>query len=343
MNSSQLQLISIAGYKSIKQLDDFELRSLNVLIGANGAGKSNFVDCLRMLRAMADGRLANFVREGGGADTFLFGGAKVTEEIRIHFRAHEADWVYSFAPSLGGDLHVTTYRSLMTAEPSWTDPLGWVIYHFHDTSNTAGMRREHSVRDFRELRSDASNLAAFLYWMKAAAPLHYLRIRQTVQIIAPFFDDFLLEPESKGPNEVIRLEWRQKATDYPFQPWQLSDGTIRFICLATALLQPELPLLIVIDEPELGLHPFALDLLVSLVKETAQRTQIVISTQSPAFLSGFDPEDVVVVQRSGGASKFLRLDETSLRDWLDDYTLGELVQKNVIEAGPAEAPSVGHR
>lgn len=231
----------------------------------------------------------------------------------------------------------------MLAEPSWTDPLGWVIYHFHDTSNTAGMRREHSVRDFRELRSDASNLAAFLYWMKAAAPLNYLRIRQTVQVIAPFFDDFLLEPESKGPNEVIRLEWRQKGTDYPFQPWQLSDGTIRFICLATALLQPELPLLIVIDEPELGLHPFALDLLVSLVKETAQRTQIVVSTQSPAFLSGFDPEDVVVVQRSGGASQFLRLDEASLRDWLEDYTLGELVQKNVIEAGPAEATSVGHR
>ena len=341
MISPQLTRISIEGFKSIERLEDFELRPLNVLIGANGSGKSNFVDCFRMLRAMADGRLASFVRDGGGADTFLFGGAKVTEEIKVRFTIDNAEHSYHFRPTVAGDLDVWRYSGFLPPGERWTGEWGWVIYHFHDTSYTAGMRRENSVRDFREIRSDASNLAAFLFWMKSAAPVNYRRIRQTVQVIAPFFDDFLLEPETKGPNEVIRLEWRQKGTDYPFQPWQLSDGTIRFICLVTALLQPELPMLIVIDEPELGLHPFALDLLVSLVKEVAQRTQIVISTQSPALLSGFDPEDVVVVQRSGGASQFLRLDGASLRDWLEDYTLGELVQKNVIEAGPSETQAAG--
>ncbi|MDR3405709.1 MAG: AAA family ATPase [Chthoniobacter sp.] len=379
-----LERITIEGFKSIRQLKEFNLRSLNVLIGANGAGKSNLVDFFRILRAMSDEGLASFVHEGGGADGFFFNGPKLTPEIKAEMAFGENEYRFVLTATRNNEVNIKeedtywtegnsgwwehgggrsesllkSWRGRLSSKGPWLSieghiakaVSGWVVYHFHDTSSTARMRREHSVRDFRELRPDAGNVAAFLYRMKGGGGSSlpdpsgsttlgeqcYNRIRQTVQLIAPFFDDFLLEPETKGDNEVIRLEWRQKGSGFPFQPWQLSDGTIRFICLATALLQPAPPATIVIDEPELGLHPFALELLASLVKEISSKTQLIISTQSPAFLTAFEPEDVVVVDRVDGASRFRRLDTESLKGWLDDFTLGELVQKNVIEAGPVE-------
>jgi predicted ATPase len=203
------------------------------------------------------------------------------------------------------------------------------------------MRRDQSVRDWRELNPDASNIAAFLLRLKIKYPQSYLNIRETIQLIAPFLDDFLLEPENKGENEVVRLEWRQKGSSFPFQPYQLSDGTIRFICLATALLQPDPPSTIVIDEPELGLHPFALEVLAGLFRDASERTQLIISTQSATLLNQFDPDEVIVVDRVDGASRFQRLDAESLLEWTKDYALGELWQKNVFEGGPSHEKSAG--
>ena len=197
------------------------------------------------------------------------------------------------------------------------------------------MRRDYSVHDFRELRPDAANIAPFLLKLQELHPSRYQRIRETIQLVAPFFDDFLLEPEKKGENELVRLQWRQKGSTFPFQPWHFSDGTIRFICLATALLQPQPPSTILIDEPELGLHPVALEVLAALIHETSQRTQVIISTQSTNLLDQFDPEDIVVVDRQEGASVFRRLERGQLEQWLDEYSPGELVRKNIIEAGPS--------
>jgi len=196
------------------------------------------------------------------------------------------------------------------------------------------MRRDCSARDFRELRPDAGNIAAFLLKMREENEARYQRIRETIQLIAPFFDDFLLEPQKKGDNELVRLEWRQKGSNFPMQPWQFSDGTIRFICLATALLQPNPPSTVLIDEPELGLHPFAIELLAALFHEASDYTQLLVSTQSPGLLDCFDPEDVVVVERAEGASLFRRLEREALEHWLEDYSLGELVRKDIIESGP---------
>jgi predicted ATPase len=385
---TRLNNISIEGFKSIKELNAFPLRPLNVLIGANGAGKSNFVDFFRMLRAMSDEGLANFVRDGGAADGFFFESPKTTPSIKgkLAFAANQFRFELTATPSgemtvkkeeayweggttgwldYGGGRAESLLKSWRGNKSHKGDFLsvqghvaaavsGWVVYHFHDTSSKAPMRRDQSVRDWRELRPDAANIAAFLYRMHGGdvpsgegmgnfvfpgdgvGETHYLRIRQMVQLIAPFFDDFLLEPLRRGENELIRLEWRQKGSTFPFQPWQLSDGTIRFICLATALLQPKPPATVVIDEPELGLHPFALELLASLVKEAATKTQIIVSTQSPAFLNAFESEDVVVVDRVSGASRFRRLEGERLKEWLGQFTLGELVQKNVIEAGPGD-------
>jgi predicted ATPase len=152
----------------------------------------------------------------------------------------------------------------------------------------------------------------------------------------PFFDDFRLEPDrfSGSDEELINLQWRQRDSDYPFWPSQLSDGTLRFICLATALLQPDPPSTIIIDEPEIGLHPYALSLLGALLREASHRMQVVVCTQSAQLVNEFTVEDLVVVEREEGASVFRRYDEAQFREWLEEYSTGELWQKNLLGGTP---------
>jgi predicted ATPase len=166
-----------------------------------------------------------------------------------------------------------------------------------------------------------------------------------VRLAAPFFHDFKLRPVADKP-ELIQLEWLQRDSDYPFRPSQLSDGTLRFICLATALLQPMLPPTVLFDEPELGLHPYALTLLANLFRQAATQyghyvsKQVIVSTQSAPLLNEFTPEDVIVVERVEGGSTFRRLESSQLTEWLEEYSLGELWQKNVLGGRPQseEAP-----
>jgi predicted ATPase len=159
-------------------------------------------------------------------------------------------------------------------------------------------------------------------------------IRETTQIVAPFFNDFVLRPiiQSNG-DEMIELEWSQNNTDYPFHSAQLSDGTLRFIALVTALLQKPTAPIMLFDEPELGLHPDALYVLADLFKFTSHHTQIIIATQSASFLNNFDAENIVIINRNNGESKLSRLNEQDLAEWLKSYKLGELWQKNVFDEG----------
>jgi predicted ATPase len=370
--AARIRKLTIKGFKSIRSLEDFELGSLNILIGANGAGKSNFVDFFTMLRAMVDQNLQAHVREHGGADTHLFSGPKVTQEIVGKLEFPPNRYTFTLRRTVNNELFFAEERTSysdrdyvlgqghaeakLKERKGWRGVTGrrgvdyyvydavssWTAYHFHDTSDTAPVRRPGSVRDYERLRADAGNLAAFLrrlrdgleaFAVKGGREVYEL-IRDTVRLVAPFFDDFQLRPQSNGQDEAVLLEWTQKGSDYPFHPSQLSDGTLRFICMATALLQPRPPATMLFDEPELGLHPYALNVLAGLLKQAATRTQVIVSTQSAPLLDYFEPEDMIVVDRKDGASNFSRLDKTQLAEWLDQYSLGELWEKNVIEGGP---------
>lgn len=216
---------------------------------------------------------------------------------------------------------------------------GLMVYHFHDTSGTAGVRHPGAINVSDYLYPDASNLAALLNRITYTNPDQYAKIRDVVRLAAPFFDDFQLHPIRLN-RDLIQLEWTQKDSDYPFLASQLSDGTLRFICLATALLQPSPPATMLFDEPELGLHPYALTLLANLFEQSAKQhgsyvaRQVIVSTQSAQLLNEFAPEDVIVVERTQGESVFQRLNSTQLSGWLEEYTLGELWQKNVLGGGP---------
>ncbi len=367
-----LKNLTLRGFKSINNLDKFDLGKINILIGANGSGKSNLIEFFRMIRAMANEGLQDFVREQGIGDVFFHLGPKFTSKISARLEFGENVYEFDLGPTADGTLRIIEERSHYTGghgygimRPFGTGLLesnlkklkdepatfgtgrgvqhyilqaisGWMVYHFHDTSPLARVRRDQPFRDRDLLRPDASNLASFLAHLKDVHPDHYGNIVDVIRQIAPYFDDFLLKPENKGGEERIRLEWRQKGSDFPFQPSQLSDGTLRFICLATALLQPYQfrPSTIVIDEPELGLHPFAIAQLAEMIHSAAINTQVVVSTQSTLLVDQFEPEHLIVVNRHEAESTFSRLNTEELKDWLEDYTMGELWRKNVVRGGP---------
>jgi predicted ATPase len=358
--------ITLQGFKSIRRLDALKLRELNVLIGSNGAGKSNFVDFFRMLGEMVEGRLQRWTRNQGSADRIVSFGVKATTRLESTITFGPNGYSFALEPTVDGGFafineqtffdgtHSSAWKSLgsghlesklkeqrtfpkaSVAEYCYNSISGWKIFHFHDTSDTAGVKRLCALHDNTFLRRDAANLAAFLYRLAHETPEIYQRIRNVVQLAIPFFDDFLLVPQRlPSEEEQIRLLWKQKESDYPFWPSQLSDGSIRFICLVTALLQPDPPSTIIIDEPELGLHPYALALLASLLRSVSRRVQIIVSTQSVPFVNEFSVEDLLVVERREGTTTFRRHEEGSFREWLKEYSLGELWEKNLLGGRPS--------
>jgi len=342
--------LTIKGYKSIRNLEDLELRNLNILIGPNGGGKSNFLSFFELLKVMLSEDNEKEISKFGTANRIFYLGSKTTKtcEFKVHFAGGVTGFNFSTCLTANSEdeLILNPERPGMFGGETTgaKDYLGYLndvqkdiqkgIYHFHDTSTFAGIKKYCSIRDYEYLRSDASNLAAFLWYLKIKHEKNYQMIRDVVQLAAPFFDDFLLRESIKNPDETL-LEWRQKGSDYPFHPSQISDGTLRFICLATALLQPNPPSTILLDEPELGLHPYALTMLASLIQKASIKTQVIVSTQSAALIDHFQPEDIVIVERQNGETIFKRLKKAELKIWLDDYSLGELWQMNVISGRPA--------
>lgn len=364
-----IDTITLKGFKSIQSLEDFKLGAVNVLIGANGSGKSNFVSFFSLLREMVEGRLEKAVNKAGGADVHLFLGPKVTDKVLAELKFGCNGYSFLLEATVDNRLIFGDERIQYEGTPGFTRDVNrsighgqsesklkeqlregdrnrpisehiyaaisrWVVYHFHDTSDTAAMRRTGSVRDNERFRPDAGNLAAFLFHLREEEKDTYSLIVDTVRLVAPFLRDFKLRPKKSNGDEIIELEWEQKDSDYPFHASQLSDGTLRFIALATALLQPSPPATILIDEPELGLHPQALDVLANLILQAQSRTQLIVSTQSAPLLNAFEPNQIVVIDREEGASRFRRLETGDLAAWLaEDYTLGDLWQKNVYGGG----------
>jgi predicted ATPase len=211
----------------------------------------------------------------------------------------------------------------------------WRLYHLNDTSSSSPMHKTAKVDDNRFLRPDGTNLSAFLHYLRVKHEVAYRLIVRTVQRVAPFFEDFQLEPRGLDSSD-IKLEWRHTRSNQYFDASSLSDGTPRLMVLATLLLQPEelRPSLILVDEPELGLHPYAIEMLAALVRQASVTSQVVLSTQSTLLLDHFEPEDVLVAERVDGGTQLRRLESPQLATWLEDYSLGQLWEKNEFGGRP---------
>jgi len=369
----KLNQIDLKGFKSIDNDKGqcIPLGDVTVLLGANGSGKSNLVFFFKMLNFMTTGGLQNYVGKQG-VSQLLFYGPKKTESISfiLHFSSADAEDKYEVTLSyeLPDRLFVSgekvTFRKKERLQPQeyFLDSgsaetnlgkdkretskvlhgllAGIRTYQFHDTSETAKIKDRGYVDDANYLRSDAGNLAAFLKMLKETDEYrkYYDRMVRHIQRVMPQFGDFSLET-LPGNEKYVRLNWSDIAGgDYLFGPDQISDGSLRFMALTTLLLQPPklLPKFIVIDEPELGLHPAGIAELSSMIRTVSQKTQILVATQSTRLVDEFSPDNLVVVERDeeNRCSALKKLDSAQLQEWLDRYSLSELWEKNVLGGLP---------
>jgi len=350
----KIDYIEIEGFKSIKK-QEIMLSPINILIGANGAGKSNFISFFDFLQNLYKQNLEEYIELKGGTDKMLHKGKKQTNSLGAYLSFNDEVNGYSFRLTEGDGRLIFTSEQLWHHNDSWdmtsrstkalikTNSKGrgkyineylrsFRKYHFHDTSKNSPFTGTSNIEnDQFLLYEEGGNLPAFLYGVLSDNPKIYHRIISTIQSIAPYFSDFYY-PEGKKQN--IRLQWQDKYSSTIYGATDLSDGTIRFIALATLFLQPNLPEVIVIDEPELGLHPVAIAKLAGLIKSASNSgTQVILATQSADLINHFEPEDIITVDQQNGESVFNRLDKEDLTNWLDDYTVGDLWQRNIINAG----------
>ena len=364
---AKLDYITVEGFKSIASIEKLKLGPLTALIGPNGSGKSNFLSVFSFLNAIRQGRLQEYVLRGGGAERVLHFGSRVTKQVQIHLSFD--DEVNQYEVRLATDNadrlvpaqeSASFWNKARYTEPYETgiSPIGleagisgqssgrieahvqrhldsWRLYHFHDTGFDSPMKKTADVDDNRYLRPDGSNLAPFLYLLREKQPDYFNLILGAVRQVAPFLRDFRLEPQSLNPDKM-RLEWLHEGTDAYFDASSLSDGTLRFIAMASLFLQPPVyrPSVILVDEPELGMHPYAITLLASLMKQASTESQVVVSTQSSLLLDHFEPEEILVAERVNGATEFTRPDASRLAPWLVSYSLGQLWEKNELGGRP---------
>ncbi|MCP4152462.1 MAG: AAA family ATPase [bacterium] len=361
-----LDHMKVTGFKSIEKMN-LKLGRLNILIGGNGAGKSNCISLFRLINRIVEGKLQLYIAQAGGMDTLLRFGRKHTGKISVKLDFGSDTYRFSLLPTQENTLVLDEEQCLVHQGDGFDRPydleLGtghkesrlpseakkapgnavdhilrkigsWKNHHFHDTGDTSKMKGSCNINDNRALNHDASNLAAFLYYLREVHHQYYENIVDTIRLAAPFFDDFQLRPNPLN-KELIQLEWREKKSEAYFNAHSLSDGSLRFICLVTLLMQPHLPSTILLDEPELGLHPYAVSLLADLLKSVSQSTQVIASTQSVTLVNQFTPGDIIVVDREAGQSVFKHLSEGDIKNWLDEYGIGDLWEKNILGGRPA--------
>ena len=359
-----IEQVIIKNYKSIRNLM-LPLNKLNVLIGSNGAGKSNFISFFELTKAIYEQRFGSYTLAKGGIDNLLYRGRKISPSMQglLDFENTNA-FFYEIKPAQSnkgyiektGDYFNTNHysekkyvkwnlrlwdnaveESSLIQKPQWRAGYlrkylsSFTIYHFHDTSASSPMRGDCNINDNAYLRDNGSNLAAYLYSLMQNDEKTFRLIEGVIRSIAPYFKGFKLRPDANN-KESIRLEWEEKGTDMYLNGYSFSDGTLRFIALATLLLQSNPPEIIIIDEPELGLHPAAINKLAELAKRASLKSQIILSTQSTNLLNCFDVEDIIVVDRADNQSVFRHLSGEELEKWMDDYnmSISDLWEKNMI-------------
>ena len=277
----------------------------------------------------------------GMPDSLFFSGEHIIAQQEGH--GHDGP-IESFLQSAGryeSSLNGSTFENIgvrNTCQVLKTILSKCRVFQFHDTSESSRLRNSCYIENGNFLMSDAGNLPAFLYAMKNKSPNYYRRIVEHIKIMVPQFQDFVLQPSVNNQRNIL-LNWiGERGSEYLFGPHQLSDGSLRYMALTTLLLQPKetLPDVIILDEPELGLHPAAIVALAGMISIAKKNCQVLLATQSPKLANQFSADEIVVVNydKQKSESVLTRLDAESLKGWMQDYTIEELWEKNVFGGRP---------
>lgn len=367
MTDIKLKSFTLKGYKSIKEISDFKPKPINILIGPNGAGKSNFISFFKFLSWMlnSDGKLQEHVAYLGGANDILHDGVDTTKCIDAHLEIETQQGLNEYKFSLmfaKPDKLVFKEEKYRFSSKEFNTKRDWtncgvgheeaklpeaynqtastvinllrklIVYQFHNTSDTAPMRLKWSAADGRWLKQNGENLASFLFRIQKEEKAYYTRIIKYIRLVLPFFDDFDLYEEFGQ----ILLRWKEKGTNKSFNAGQASDGMLRTIALISLLGQnpKDLPAVLFLDEPELGLHPSAIDAVAGLIKAASSHCQVFVATQSISFVNNFELDDLVVIDRKERSSELHRPDSESLQVYLEEFSTGQIWEKNIIGGRP---------
>ena len=362
----RIEEVSIEGFRSLAKVEKLKLPNLTVLIGANGAGKSNLIRFFEMLAWMLRGQnLQDFIARNGFGDDQLYMGARRTPrmnaEIRIATNRGYNDYRFGLAHVSAGDTlifvdeayrysdHKRDGQAPWTVLPSGNREAGLVeasvsnqtaqvmvsllkrctTYQFHDTSAKANIKQAWDVQDAIWMRSDGANLAPILLRLLDNDIKRYKTIVWQIARVLPGFADFELQP-AYGK---VALRWRGRFSDKTFGTHLTSDGSLRLFCLLTLLNLPAemLPDVMFFDEPELGLHPHAITLVAEMIKTLSQARQVFIATQSPFMVDCFELEDVIVANNHDGATELCTLPRARYQQWLDEeYLVSDLWLKEPV-------------
>ncbi len=371
---ARIESIRVRGFRSLQDVELNDLPDAQVLIGANGSGKSNFIRFFDMLSWMLKSRhLGEFIERQGGADDQLYRGNRFTPrmEAEVRLRTGSGANDYKFALAYGSpdrfyfsseEFRFT--REGLCGESPWTSLEGGhreariveaaqsgisgisqttasvivrllrncTAYQFHDTSTGASIKSKWDVQDNYRLRSDGGNLAAILHYLEQHEIKRYELICRHIGRILPVFDSFAID-ERFGR---VQLRWKAKYNDRSFGAHLTSDGSLRFMALVTLLNLPNelMPDVILLDEPELGLHPAAITLVGDMIRALSEQRQVIVATQSPLLVDCFELDEIVVLELRDDATVFRRLDPEEYRLWLDEFTTGELWQQNLLGGRP---------
>jgi predicted ATPase len=380
MNMNKLEHISIKGFRRLQNID-LEMRNLVVMIGANGSGKTSFLDVFSLLSASANGRLQDTLQLKGGLNEILTRGKAKTLEIDVSMAVpNNQPLQYNLTISPQGlSYQITTETLTKHSNPNQPEPFKYIdshnldikyfsqedrkllrpnwehnyletslsqvpkmyyepeslrkslasssYYGALDVSVNSQIRLPQTMRPAKLPGANGENLISCLYDLRETNRDNFELIEDILKSAFSDFERLNFPPVAAG---TLSMTWKDKNFDQPIYIHELSEGTLRFLWLTTLLQSENLTTITLIDEPEVSLHPELLRHLVYSMREASKNTQLIVATHSERLIRFLEPKEILICDLEDGETKMTWADSLDLEKWLEDYTLDQLWEMNIM-------------
>jgi predicted ATPase len=379
--------ITIQGFRRLFSVS-VDMRPLTVMIGANGVGKTSFLETFSLLAESAKGQLQSKISELSGLNLmvtrdkaesvaislsmpvqnqeplryFLKLASKssqfyeIGQETLTQQRDLNADRPLKYIDSRGLDIKYFSTDDQKLLRPNWEhNPLETSLSQVpkmyqepealrkklascsfyrsweFNLSPRSPVRLPQAMRPVKLPGAKGEDLVSCLYYMRETDPERFEVVEDTLSAAFPDFERLSFPPVAAG---TLTMTWKDRNFSQPLYMDQLSEGTLRFLWLVTLLLSRDLTAITLIDEPEISLHPELLRLLAHVMREAAQRTQLIVATHSDRLIRFLEPQEVLICDSENGLTTMNWGDSMDLNHWLEDYSLDQLWAMNIIGGRP---------